>query len=89
MLDARIEKRLKFKEKYNLGLFFDVYNITNGNGLITYQTTTVRRSITLSATQFPSIAGTYSYPLFGSPSSTASSALVGLRRPLSAGSASG
>lgn len=81
VLDARIEKRLKFKEKYNLGLFFDVYNITNGNGLITYQTTTGRKSVTLSAAQFPSIAGTYSYALFGSPASTASSGTGGVTPP--------
>jgi len=74
VVDARVEKRFKLKEKYNLALFFDVYNLTNGNGRVTYNTATGTRAVTLLASQFPSIAGTYNYSQFGAPS-----AIVGPR----------
>ena len=62
VFDTRIEKRFKFREKYNVGLFFDAYNITNGNARVTYSNTTGRRNVTLNGVK-------YDYAQFGQPTS--------------------
>jgi hypothetical protein len=57
-----VEKRFRIKERWNLGLFFDAYNITNGNERVTYSATTGRKSVVVNGVS-------YAYALFGSPSS--------------------
>ena len=63
----RLEKRFKFKERYTIGLFFDLYNTTNTNKDITYSSSTGRKTAVVDSVS-------YAYSLFGSPT-----AIVGPR----------
>ena len=62
-LDVRLQKAIKFKEKYTVSLLCDLYNVTNTNKNITYNTSTGRKSILLDGQ-------TYNFALFGSPGGT-------------------
>jgi len=62
-LDIRLQKSIKFKEKYTVAFLVDLYNITNTNKNITYNTSTGRKSILLDGQ-------TYNFALFQSPGGT-------------------
>ena len=67
VFDTRFEKRIKFKDHYELGLIFDAYNIFNNNSRVTYNINTGTKTFTLSDPGHSDDGQTFTYPVFGSP----------------------
>jgi hypothetical protein len=67
VFDMRFEKTLKFKERYRLNLFFDLFNLFNSNTANAESSIVSQKKTTITLAGNPAFGQTVSYEGFGSP----------------------